>query len=439
LSKAKAGIASASQVKAEAEGDLTVTKKDLAADQEAKAELHAGCMERAENFEAATKSRSEELEAIAKAKQILKETTGGAEGISYSLSQVSFIQAKRSRISSTADLRGFEAVRRVRDLASKHNSAALAQLAQRMASADYFGADPFAKIRGLVEDMIEKLEGEAEADATKKAYCDKEMSETNEKKSDKSMEVEKLATKIEQMTAKSKTLKEEVVFLQKALAKLASAQAEMDKIREEEHKEYVSNKDDMEKGLNGVKMALKVLREYYAKDAAHQKSEGAGSGVIGLLEVCESDFSKNLAEIEAAEEAAARYYDKETKESDIERATKTKDVEHKTKESSYLDKESASLSTDRSTVQEELDAVLEYLTKIESECVAKAETYEERKERREAEIVGLKEALSTLEDETSFLQLHHHSRQASRHASSLRAGSSGRGALRGARVSSRRA
>merc|ERR1719188_1453341 len=132
--------------------------------------------------------------------------------------------------------------------------------------------------------MIDKLEAEAEADATKKAYCDKELSETNEKKADKTAEVEKLTTKIDQMTAKSKTLKEEVADLQKALAKLASAQAEMDKIREQEHEDFVSNKADMEKGLEGVKKALKVLKDYYAKDAAHDAAKGAGDGIIGLLE-----------------------------------------------------------------------------------------------------------------------------------------------------------
>merc|ERR1711972_245885 len=117
---------------AEADGDLTVTKKDLAADKEAKDDLHAACMEKAEDFEAETKSRGEELKALAEAKKVIKETTGGAEDISYGLNQVSFIQTARSHLTSSADLRGFEAVRRVRDLARKQNSAALAQLAQRL-------------------------------------------------------------------------------------------------------------------------------------------------------------------------------------------------------------------------------------------------------------------------------------------------------------------
>jgi chromosome segregation ATPase len=404
MSEAKASLAANSEEKAEAEGELTVTKKDLAADRQAKDDLHASCMEKAEDFEAETKSRGEELRAIAEAKKVIQETTGGAEDISYGLNQVSFIQAERSHLASAADLRGFEAVRRVRDLAKQQHSAALTQLAQHLAFAEHSGADPFAKIKGLLEDMISKLEAEAEADATKKAYCDKELAETNEKKADKTAEVEKLTTKIDQMTAKSTKLKEEVAELQKALAKLAAAQAEMDKLRQEEHELYVSNKADMEKGLDGVKMALKVLKDYYAKDSAHGSATGAGDSIIGLLEVVESDFSKDLAEIQSGEETAAAAYDKESKENAIEKTTKEKDVEYKQKESAYLDKESGSLSADRSTVQEELDAVLEYLAKIEGECTEVAETYEQRKEHREAEIAGLKDALETLESETAFLQ-----------------------------------
>jgi len=402
-----------------------VTSKELAEDIKAKAELHQECMTKSEDFEAETKSRGEELKAIAEAKKVIEGTTGGAEAISYGLNQVSFIQAARSHLTSSADLRGFEVVRRVRDLARAQNSAALAQLAQRLASAERSGADPFAKVKGLVEDMIEKLEAEAEADATKKAYCDKELAETNEKKADKTAEIGKLTTKIDQMTARSTTLKEEVAALQKALAKLAAAQAEMDKLRGEEHEAYLSNKDDMERGLQGVKMALKVLRDYYGKDAedvAHEYAKGAGANIIGLLEVVESDFSKDLAEIESVEETAASAYDKETKENADEKASKGKDVEHKLKESAYLDKESASLSDDRSTVQAELDAVLEYLSKMEGECTEVAETYEQRKGRREAEIAGLKEALSTLENETAFLQKRaHHQRHGLRGGAALSA------------------
>merc|ERR1719198_2326836 len=107
---------------------------------------------------------------------------------------------------------------------------------------------------------------------------------------------------IESMTARSAKLKEEVATLQKELSALAKAQAEMDKLRGEEKAAFDKNSAEMKKGIKGVQLALKVLRDYYVKDdKAHSSSDGAGSGIIGMLEVAESDFSKGLAEMTSVE------------------------------------------------------------------------------------------------------------------------------------------
>merc|ERR1719162_1895347 len=104
----------------------------------------------------------------------------------------------------------------------------------------------------------------------------------------------------------------------------------------------------MEQGIEGVKMALKVLTEYYAKDdKSHDTADGAGHGIIGLLEVVESDFTKGLAEMTAAEETAAAEYDKLTKENEISKAMKLQDVKYKSKDAKGLDKESAETSADK--------------------------------------------------------------------------------------------
>merc|ERR1719261_1190840 len=112
--------------------------------------------------------------------------------------------------------------------------------------------------------MLEKLEKDGKADASQKAYCDKEMGETKQKKLEKQYDIDKLSTKIDSMTAKSAKLKEEVAELQKELAGLASSQAEMDKIRSEEKALYTKNSAEMKAGIEGVKKALSVLKDYYA-------------------------------------------------------------------------------------------------------------------------------------------------------------------------------
>merc|ERR1712129_142021 len=164
---------------------------------------------------------------------------------------------------------------------------------------------------------------------------------------------------------------------------------------------FVKSKADMEQGLQGVKLGLKILRDYYGSDKAHAAAEGAGSSITGLLEVIESDFSKGLAEMIATEEASQDSYDRETKE--IEIVTKEQDVKYKTSEATSLDKATADAKSDLSGVQEELDAILEYLKGIEARCIAKPESYAVRAERRAAEIAGLKEALKILDSETALI------------------------------------
>merc|ERR1712232_1229126 len=100
-------------------------------------------------------------------------------------------------------------------------------------------------------------------------------------------------------------------------------------------------------------------------------------------------------------------YEQETKENEIEKVTKEQDAKYKTKEAAGLDKSVAELSSDKEGVETELAAVMEYLKKIEEECIAKPETYEERTARRTAEIAGLKEALTILNEETAFIQTSH--------------------------------
>jgi len=308
-------------------------------------------------------------------------------------------------MASHADLANFEVVRLVRDLARKEQSSALAQLAMRMDASMRFGSgDSFVKVKQLINEMIEKLESEAGADATKKAYCDKELAETRAKKEYKSDAIESLTTKLDQASAKSAKLKEEVAALQNELSKLSKSQAEMDKMRSEQKATYTESKAELEKGLKGLQMALSVLREYYAKDSAHGSAEGSAGGIISLIEVCESDFSKELAEITSEEDSAVSEYEATSKSNALEKTAKEQDVKYKVKESKELDKTASELTSDRTGVEAELDAVLEYLRQIEAECIAKPETYAERKEAREAEIAGLKEALETLESETALLQ-----------------------------------
>jgi len=286
----------------------------------------------------------------------------------------------------------------------------LSELANHMdkviqSSAAQHRAEPFGKVKDMIQSMIERLEDEADAAATKKAYCDKEMAETQASKDDKDDNIEKLNTKVDMLTAESKKLKSEVARLQKELALLLRTQAEMDKLRLDEKATFRKNHPMMEQGLEGIKTALKVLREHYSVGAG-ESADGAASGIIGMLEVCESDFSKGLAGMMSEEESAQSEYDEATKENEIAKETKTQDVKFKTAEYIGIDKTVTELETDKSGVKEELSAILDYFASIKKECIARPDSYEEKTKRREEELAGLKDALKILDQgsEAEFVQ-----------------------------------
>merc|ERR550539_2085789 len=151
-----------------------------------------------------------------------------------------------------------------------------------------------------------------------------------------------------------------------------------------------------------------AFMEQPAKPESHGKASGAGGSIIGILEVCESDFATNLAKEETEEADAQEEYEKTTQENKVTTATKEQDVKYKMQEATSLDKAISELSSDRDTTNSELSAILEYYGKIKERCIAKPETYEQRKAHRESEIAGLKEALSILENEAAFLQRKRH-------------------------------
>merc|ERR1719469_276335 len=403
----------AAETKAQAQGELTITKKDLMTSESTLRSMKSDCQEAAEDHEQSVKSRSEELKAITVAKKVLKEMTSGAEALTYG-SAASFLQMRSHQAPEVATM--------LRQLAHREHSAALAQLAGKVASAlkesSLTGEHPFAKVKDLISDMIARLEKDAAKEADHKAYCDKEFGATKTKLDEFNYDIEKLDGKLDKDVSETARLKDDVVELQRELAAITKSQAEADALRMEEHKVYVTTKADLELGLEGLRVALRALREYFANDVegasllqqparpgTHEKATGIGSSVIGLLEVVESDFSKNLANVELEEDTQARDYERLSMENRLSKASKEKDVKYKTKEAAALEKAITEMKSDLKSNQEEKAAVLEYSEKIRGMCELKPESYEDRAQRRVAEIEGLRQALQALEAEgASFVQ-----------------------------------
>merc|ERR1719171_3320465 len=162
------------------------------------------------------KSAKEEVAAITKASTILE------EGVT------AFIQVRaRVRRSSMdeddendaqADARE-KIVSIFKGIANDRHSFVFAQLASMAAS------DPFEKIRGLINDMIEKLLKEAQAAATHEAFCNEELGKSKKSREDKSMKLEKFTSRVDKADAKVAELSQAIKTLQTEVGEIDKATA----------------------------------------------------------------------------------------------------------------------------------------------------------------------------------------------------------------------
>jgi chromosome segregation ATPase len=395
--------------------ELAATDKLLKDTQGSLSTTQDDCMKTAADHDGSVANRHQEIKTIASAKKVLMETTSGAAQETYS-----FIQRSSSTVKSRAQQKGEKVASFIKRLSQRQHSEDLAQLASRVSALVRYGAsagsDPFVKVKGLIRDMIAKLESEAMASAKEKAYCDEQMAKTEAKQSELSDDVARMTAKIDLKSAQSARLKEEVKELQAQLASLAREQAEMNAVRSDQKAAFDQAKADLELGLQGVNKAIVILRKYYQGDGAalvqqparpvfHAKAEGAGGSIVDILRVVESQFARSLAAEEATEADSADAYETRTQEIKVSTAQESQSLKYKVQEFKGLDREVAEISGDRKSTNEELASVLKYYAQVKDRCIAKPETYGERKARREAEITGLKEALDILNEETALLQV----------------------------------
>jgi DNA repair exonuclease SbcCD ATPase subunit len=409
MEQQKKAMAAAQEGKAAAEGDLEVTVADIKSSSDALATTQKDCMTVATDHEAAVRAMNDELKVLASAVKTISEATGA-------LVQTSLIQTNTGIAVQNVESKVAKFVRKI---AKEQNSGSLAQLATRIMALSRSGAfhtsDPFVKIRGMIEDMVAKLEEQMSSEAQEKAYCDEEMSKTQAKKDKLEYMVDKYTNHIDKDSARSAELKEQVTVLQEELASLAKEQATMDSVRQEAHAAFVDEKATLDKGLAGIRKGLQLLKDYFgaasfvqqpAAPAGHSADAGAGGSIISILEVAESDMAKELVTVEMQEADQASAYEETTQSTKMTVAAKVQDVKYKRQEAAGLDKTITEVSNDRATTSSELYAVSTYLTKLQGRCVAKPQPYEERKKAREAEIQGLKEALDVLENEAALIQQH---------------------------------
>merc|ERR1719478_1396347 len=282
-------------------------------------------------------------------------------------------------------------------------------------------ADPFAKIKKLIQELIERLLQEAANEANQKGWCDKAIADATQKRQYAADEIEGLNAKLAKLEALSAKLGEELAELAKDIKELNDAQAEAEKVRKEEKAENANTVKEAEDGLAAVKMAIDILDKFYktsakaevdlslaqgplddAPDAGFDNGEaykGAGAesgGIIGMMEVIQSDFERTISETKKAEKEAENEHLEFMTETGKSKAEKTVALKEKTRLWDETDANWNDAQDEMAAQTKILVTSINELMELKKACVDTGMSYADRVAMREQEIASLKKALCIL-------------------------------------------
>jgi hypothetical protein len=412
VSEKSSAKAKKQQKAAEAKGTLTDTTATRDDDQKYLSDLTATCEQKASDFENRQQLRADEIAAIEKAVEIL---SGGAVSGTADKYLPALVQKSTSLIQLSTNTANAEnqarAVAFLKRSGNKLHSRILMQLASSA------GADPFKKVKRLIQDLITRLMEEANEEAEHKGWCDTELATNEATRTEKTQTVEKLHAEIDELEASVAKLSEDIAELTEAVAAIEKAVAKATEIRNAENKSNTQKIKEAKEAQVAVAQALEVLKEFYAKageatsliqqqpespeifDSPYQGMQSENGGVVGMLEVIESDFARLESETTASEAESLKAYDEFMQDSEVDKVQKNKDIEHKSMKKQNQQQSLQEKKGDLEGTQKELDAALAYFDKLKPTCINTGVSYEERVAKRQEEVESLQDALRILNGE----------------------------------------
>jgi septal ring factor EnvC (AmiA/AmiB activator) len=271
-------------------------------------------------------------------------------------------------------------------------------------------SDPFGKVKKMIKDLVVRLMEEANEEAEHKGWCDKELTSNQQTREEKTTEVETLRAEIDEHEASIAKLTEDIGNLSEEVSQITAAMAEATKLREEEKADNRQTMADAKAAGQATAQAITVLKEFYEQageataflQIRQEPYQGMGAesgGVVGMLEVIESDFARLDADTEAGESSAQKAYDEFMSKSTQNKAVKQQTIEHSEGKKQDQEQELATQKSDLEGSEKELDAAMAYFDKLKPSCMDSGESYEDRVARRKEEVESLQEALKILNGE----------------------------------------
>jgi hypothetical protein len=418
-----------------AAAELEDTKATRADDAAYLDELTASCQKKGADFNSRQQLRDEEIVALTKAVELLSgQAVANVTEKHLPKAAAASALLRMNRTASLVQIRQHSQLKLPEADKRERVAALLLAASQRLgsrvlsniAAEARTSVDPFAKVKLLIEELLQRLLAETGEEAEHKGWCDKELATNEHTRKTKTEEIDILMAETDALDAAIEILKNELNELQTALDDLDADVAKEVEIRTAEKAENEKTITEAKEAQAAVAEAILVLKDFYTKaakatsfeqqgiagmhqrqpadapaifdDTPYQGLQGESGGVLGMMDVIQSDFVRLERDTATAETTAAAEHEKFMEASAITKTQKETDQKHKeaektSKESELLDKRST-----LETTQKELAAAQDSYEKLKPACIDTGMTYDDRKTRREEEIEALKEALNILEE-----------------------------------------
>jgi len=394
---------------AAASEELQNAEKEKAADEKYLSDLNTECRLKSSDFENRQKLRQSEVEAIEQAVDILTSASvsGAADKHLPGLAQTatSFVQLRRAGV--VPQVR--KALEYLQAASKRIGSKQLLETAEKAAN------DPFGKVKKLISDMIVRLMEQANEEAEQQGWCTTELATNKNTRDTKTAAVETLQGDVEQLTASISKATAEIGDLNDGVQGLEADMARATEERNEEKAENAQTVKDAEEAQSAVKNALAIIKDFYesaagatslaqgvTEDAPETFSEpykgmqSDSGGIVGMLEVIQSDFVRLEADTKAGEAEAEREYDDYMNEAKDDKAIKETDINNLEAKKTDMKEDLQRKKQELKSTTSELEAAQAYFEKLRPSCVDSGVSYEQRVAQRKEEIESLQTALKIL-------------------------------------------
>lgn len=376
-------------------------EKSFGQDKAFAAQLQKSCSTKSDDHAKETKTRQQELQAIAETIKILTDDSAldlFKKALPSSASNLIQMQSTVAKIRSLVSI----SLRRARsiDAGDRHKiDLILLALDSKKISFDV--------LISKIDALIKELEEEQDADTKKKVYCKAEFDSAEDKSRDLERSMADLTSEISSQKEGLAAVQEDLANLEKHIQELDKDIAEATEQRKEEHSAFMDKMAENTAAKELLTFAKQRLEQFYGaaltqtvqtqQDLAassdfksYKKKDVEAGGALSMISALIADVEKDMAVAKTEEQDAQADYEDLVREAQSKRATDSKAFMGKESTRADLKADLEDNSGEKKTTRKELMTHEEKIASLHKACDWILKNFDTRKEARSSEIENLK-------------------------------------------------